>query len=259
MKLIRGWSCTCANGAGELVERLAAEIARALRAAEGDAALRAGLAAHGIARVADGRRRFRWWWLLLLPGVAALALTCVAVAVGVARGDLWLLPGSGPYRAISPAEARVMESARRDVFPNDVREDLARHAGSRVVWAGVARRLSVQRVGADTVLYLELEHRYFDWIEDHGAQREWYFLSPRGEGRFAAAWALPPGSERYARESLHEGDLFIVYGTQMEVRDGVIGFGRTAYLRPIARREWRDDVMDYGRPGTPTRHLRVAF
>src|SRR5260370_14100764 len=114
---------------------------------------------------------------LLLIGVAALTTGCPALA-----------PGSRAYRPLPQWEAKLYPQARRDVFPNDVREKPDAFTNTLVVWTGVITNIAFFNDGSSRVVRFTADHHYFDWIEDISIQRERFFLSSRGEGLFAAAW-----------------------------------------------------------------------
>lgn len=140
-----------------------------------------------------------------------------------------------------------MRAARRDVYPGDVLQHLEEHAGHTVAWAGVIRAFTVSEEAGQRVVRLDVEHRYFDWIEDHGIQPERFFLSPRGEGTFRVAWPAPPRDRGERSVLIHVGDMLVSYGRPSVVRDGVVGLHPVVYVRLIARRFYADNVLDYGR------------
>ncbi|MFC2071362.1 hypothetical protein ACFLUU_01405 [Chloroflexota bacterium] len=82
------------------------------------------------------------------------------------------------------------DKADRNIYPDDVRNDLANYKFSTIAWSGIVKQAEVLKVEGGTVFYFTLEHHYFDWIEDFGIQRETLFLSPRGEGLFMTSWGL---------------------------------------------------------------------
>ncbi len=190
--------------------------------------------------------------VLLGALLAVPAACCVASVVGVVRSGGMIGSGSRGYRPGSPREEAAFAATSRDVHPRDV------GGAVEVAWAGVIRALEVDDFADRIELRFVLEHRYFDWIEDHGAQRERYFVSPRGEGLFAARWPMV----REARAELHEhvrvGDLLLVYGPASR-GGGRLAVDSPRYTRLVPPELWRDDVFDYGRRGEPTRTLRTAM
>jgi hypothetical protein len=180
--------------------------------------------------------------------LAALAFLLPSAA----RGQF----GSQEYRPTSRGEREVANRAQRDVYPQDVRDSLARYAAVVVVWPGIIRQID-SVVGMDSVR-LVLEHHFFDWREDHGCQRELYFLSPRGEGLFAMTWANF-ARDRSARNPV-VGSLVIAYGTPVAV-DTTAGQS-TVSLSPLAvnvidRGLYRTDAFSYGRGFSDFQLLKV--
>jgi hypothetical protein len=184
----------------------------------------------------------------------ALALLIAAGCVGLGglaqvlrkRG---LAPGSRPYEPVSARESAFFTRAARDVYPDDVRHDLDRYRKTLVSWAGVVRSFQVSKEDDATVLRFDVEHRYFDWIEDVGLQKARYFLARKGEGAFRAAWSMAHEAFRAASKELHEGDMLVVYGYPAEIRGEVVGLFPTEYVRLIGAELYDDGRLDYGRRG----------
>lgn len=51
--------------------------------------------------------------------------------------------------------------------------------------------MGIDREVQPALMHLEIDHRFFSWKID-GTSRQ-YWLSPRGEGRYAARWPMQPG------------------------------------------------------------------
>ncbi|MEM1261042.1 MAG: hypothetical protein AAGH76_01470 [Pseudomonadota bacterium] len=160
------------------------------------------------------------------------------------------------YRPVSEWEQRYFDVATFDVFPDDVRSSPSQYSDSILAWAGVVDSWSIDESTDPELLHLEMDHRFFSWAMDVGTQQFW--PSPRGEGRFIARWPNPGWSLEELRENIRVGDLFIVYGTAQQVQaDGTVDFGQAEYVRLIPQEQFRDDRIDYGRPGEPTKVLDV--
>ncbi|WP_437911976.1 hypothetical protein WME73_31695 [Sorangium sp. So ce302] len=181
----------------------------------------------------------------------SLAVGCVGFAglAFLARSGRLpsLAPGSRPYRPVSDQEAAVFDRATRDIHPDDVRGSPDRYGKTLVAWAGVLRSYKVSKENDATVLRFDIEHRYFDWIEDSGLQRARYFLSPRGEGTIRAAWSMPLEAFESIPEKIHEGDMFVVYGYPADVRGQIVGIFPTEYVRLIQADLYTGRQLDYGR------------
>ncbi|AUX31828.1 MULTISPECIES: hypothetical protein [Sorangium] len=182
----------------------------------------------------------------------SLAVGCVGFA-GLAfmarSGCLSLLaPGSRPYHPVSEREAAVFARATRELHPDDVRGNPGRYGKTLVAWAGVLRSYEVSKESDATVLRFDIEHRYFDWIEDIGLQRARYFLSPRGEGPFRAAWSMPIEAFESVSKQVHHGDMLVVYGYPAEVQGQIVGIFPAEYVRLIPAEGYTDRKLNYGRP-----------
>ncbi|MDO9020853.1 MAG: hypothetical protein Q7V43_28270 [Myxococcales bacterium] len=189
--------------------------------------------------------------MLLGALLAAPAACCVASVVGVIRSGGMFAPGSRGYRPGSPREEEAFAATRRDVHPRDV-------GAVEVAWAGVIRAFEVDDLADRVELRFVLEHRFFDWIEDYSVQRERYFVSPRGEGLFAARWPMPREARAEVRDHVHVGDLLLVYGPASRT-GGRLAIDPARYVRLVVPGLWRDDVIDYGRDGEPARTLRTPM
>jgi hypothetical protein len=184
----------------------------------------------------------------LLLGIVALMSGCPG-----------LVPGSRAYRPLPQWEATFAAQARRDVFPNDVRQKPGEFTDTLVVWTGVITNIEFFNDGTSPVARITAEHHYFDWIEDFSVQRERFFLSPRGEGAFAAAWRVESPTEQTFIAQFAVGDMLIAYGNPSLIHGSVVGLSPTQNLRAIKPQWYRTDILDYGRPGEPSRILKTAW
>jgi len=147
------------------------------------------------------------------------------------------------YRPVSAEEEKIFKSARRDIFPNDVRAQLDQSRDQMIAWTGIVKRIDVKSDGDQISANILFEHHYWDWIEDFGTQVQRAFLSPRGEGLFQCA--IASGETKSFSEK--EGDLAIVYGTPERVADGGTVLLRCYGVRSFGRSYYATDVWDYGR------------
>lgn len=138
---------------------------------------------------------------LLLAGVAIFTSGCPGIG-----------PGSRAYRPLPQWEAKFSVQARRDVFPNDVRQHPDSFTNTLVVWTGVITNIEVFSNVSPRVVRFTAVHHYFDWIEDISIQRERFFLSPRGEGAFAAQWIDETPADQKFVGQFAVGDMLIAYG-----------------------------------------------
>ena len=184
---------------------------------------------------------------VLLVGAAALTCGCPG-----------LVPGSRVYRPLPQLEAQFFAQARRDVYPDDVRQRPDGYTNVLVAWTGVITSIDYFNDNRSRVVRFTAEHHYFDWVEDFGLQRERFFVSPRGEGAFAAAWRVDAPEDQKFVKQFAVGDLLIAYGYPSMIRSNVVGLYPTENLRAIKPRWFRMDILDYGRPGEPVKMLKTA-
>jgi hypothetical protein len=179
-----------------------------------------------------------------------------ALAVGVrpAAGQA----SSNHYQPASRAEAEVAGRARKDIYPRDVKDSLVRYTSVLIVWPGIVRRVDSSARGDSVTLVLE--HHYFDWNEDHGCQRELYFVSPRGEGFFTltipAVASRSPGFT--GKPAI--GALVIAYGmpTAVDTLEGQPSVLLTARAANTIEPKWyRTDAFSYGRGLSDFQLLKV--
>ncbi len=167
-------------------------------------------------------------------------------------------PSTRPYRPLPGPETLETARARRDVFPDDVRAQPGAFETTVVAWPGLLRESVVTETEDGFLVESEVEHRFYDWLEDFSVQRETIFLSPRGEGRFHVAWRLrrkaPGATIEDVREAVAPGHMVIVYGEPTSV-DGDSVVLQYRYLRIFDPQTFRTDVFDYGRPGGSIRWL----
>lgn len=179
--------------------------------------------------------------------IVAAVLVPIACCVGTMAAMALHAPHSNHYAAVSPREAREMARASRDVYPDEVRADLAGHR-AELAWAGLLRSMEFIGDREHPAIRLTIEHHYFDWVEDHGAQRELYLLSPRGEGTFRCTWPIDPSWDHEAmRREGPPGSLMVVYGTPERLDGAVVDLGQAAYVRSLPPFLVTTRALDYGR------------
>ena len=190
-----------------------------------------------------------------LRSIAAVLLlaSCTAAHCG------GLLPGSQAYRPLPRWEAGFFDQARRDVFPEQVRKDPAAFADTLVAWVGVIVSIEYHGEGESRSARITAEHHYFDWIEDASVQRAKFFLSPRGEGRFAPCWGVADPRDQKFIDQFAVGDMLVAYGHPSVIQPELVGLSPTLNMRAIAPSLFRTDVIDYGRPGEPSRLLKTPL
>ena len=177
--------------------------------------------------------------------MVVIALTAVLVACPA--------PGSRSYQPISDWERAEFERADRSIYPDDVRNDIAKYQSTVVAWTGIIKDVKVFQVEEGFDLYFLLEHHYYDWIEDFGIQQERIFLSPRGEGLFTTRWEVVAETTQAEISDMTEvGKLVIAYGEPWEVGNNSIIAAEASYIRPIGREWYTTEKLDYGRLNEPS-------
>lgn len=171
-----------------------------------------------------------------------------------------IAPHSRFYQPISDWEKNEFINAKREIYPDDVRNNIDMYKDSLVVWPGIIQEYKTIQHNDKIELEFLFEHHYYDWIEDFSIQKAKIFLSPRGEGLFKASWFLNKDAEMGQIESLATpGNMGLVYGVPQELlNDGTIVL-KCTYLRGIEKQWYRTDVMDYGRKGEEVKILNVPM
>ena len=175
--------------------------------------------------------------------LAALALTALSGCCCAGGGPL----EPTPYCPKTEAEAALFSAARRDVFPDDIRENLKAHEAETVLWAGILRKVEIE---GRTVI-LSIEHHYFDWVEDRGDGLA--ALSPHGEGTYECLLELMSAedAENYRARPPPPGRMMITYGVPAGLTS--TGVVRLRCRRLVSFKEGRfsTELLDYGREGPP--------
>ena len=189
-----------------------------------------------LCRVTPVMKRF------LLPAAVLALFGCV--------------PHTRMYRP-SPSEEVAFKACRRDVFPDDVRESFDKYQTVPLAWASIIKHVDVKETDSHVIVRMRAEHHYFDWLEDHGVQEEIYFLSPRGEGEFVAEFRIKkPVPVDALTRSVQPGRMLIAYGTPTRLEGRLIHM-KAGFISTYGQRMFRTDILDYGRPGQPTKRLKV--
>ena len=202
--------------------------------------------------IGDGRRRRE----ILVTARTFIASLLAVTIVGLAACAVY---SSKPYAPLSPAGQEAYKTARKDIYPRQVKQNPARYGDDTIAWAGIVKDVQSFQSDYGPAIRVLIEHRYFDWIEDHGAQPETYFLSPRGEGEFMIivkpekqfgeqeiAQLIPAGTMAIAVGKIH------VKAAQDKTRPLAL---LTQYFQFIDRKHYRTDVFDYGRENEPIKKV----
>ena len=163
------------------------------------------------------------------------------------------------YKPASDWEREAMNKASFDIYPNDVRNDIETHTKSKVAWAGIIKSYIINEAVSPIKVDYILEHHYFTWAMDGTTRKFW--LSPRGEGDFTATWQFQEGmTAENIKENVKVNDLMITYGVPNSVSESnIINLGDAYYMRLFPKESYRTDVIEYGRPGEPTKSLSLGL
>jgi hypothetical protein len=160
-----------------------------------------------------------------------------------------------PYKPVTRHERIEYRNDRGDIYPEDVRKDLAYYSKVRVAWAGII--LSNNSVGDDVDGRIRMDtvfqQHYFDWEQDEHPDGVRLLVSPRGEGNFRMRWHAvrkdPDATEDDAMKYARPGKLALVYGTPESIdADGTIVL-RYHYIRILGTGHFSATELTYGRVG----------
>jgi hypothetical protein len=163
------------------------------------------------------------------------------------------------YKPVSAWEEEAMSKASFDIFPNDVKGNIDAHKNSKVAWAGIVKSYEIDESTSPKQIIYKLEHHYFSWAIDGTTRQFW--LSPRGEGIFTARWPFQEGWTEYTvQENIKINDLIVTYGIPKSITtENYIDLGEAYYMRLFPSQSYRTDVINYGRPGEPTKPLSLGL
>jgi hypothetical protein len=180
-------------------------------------------------------RTSRWLELLL---VAAL------VGCGTRAGDY-------PFQPRDAGEERAFAAARKDIFPTDVRADLANYRETLLLWSGVVVASAVREQAGQKVLLALFEHHYWDWMMHLGPHGHMAYVSPRGKGMFQCV--SPAENLRLGEEALPLSNLAAVYGVPTAVNEQGVVILRCVLIRTGEHDAYTTKQWDYGRAWALTR------
>jgi hypothetical protein len=158
---------------------------------------------------------------------------------------MFFLTCSLNYKPASDWEKREFENARFDVYPEDIRENLAEYKTTEVAWAGIIQVSERYENPNSQEFALLMEHRYFDWKPTYRNSNIIYHPSASGEGLFQTSWFLKKDadldfySELYAPEN-----LALVYGVPDTVINDVV-FLKCKYIRIIKKGDFFPEYYNY--------------
>ena len=159
----------------------------------------------------------------------AFAVALLVTLASTLGGCPPLASGSRFYRPAQPADATVLSSARRNVFPDDVRA--GRAGAGPVAWAGVIERVDEADVGGTNVWDLYVAHHFrCRGVKSDGPQTD--MTADANRPRFIPTAAA--------------GDMAMVVGEPIRVGDAGVVHLRCLYLDVRPKAYYSTDRWDYG-------------
>jgi hypothetical protein len=161
--------------------------------------------------------------------------------------------GIEPHRQYQPAselEDEFYKKIDKNIWPDDVRNDINLYRNSRIAWVGVVDSFTTDFSNPEhKVIILYVKHHYYNWIEHTGSNKKLINLSPGGEGYFVCYYML--GNEIDPINFVMEfvGEVIISYGSPIGIVDNDFIEMSTDYLRIVDKEDVNLDFLDYGRGG----------
>jgi hypothetical protein len=153
------------------------------------------------------------------------------------------------YQPVSQWENQFYQIINKNVWPDDVRENIELYKNTLVGWVGIIKKFITDENNDEyNIIGFYIKHHFFDWIEDFGMGNKPIRLSPDGEGYFVCYYYVKKDFDINELTKDVIGDCIINYGNPTEIDDGVIILS-TEYLRIIPKIYVDPDWIKYGRNG----------
>lgn len=159
---------------------------------------------------------------------------------------------SARFEPSSPTGIVALANSKKNIYPKQVFENPDLYRNEFVAWAGIVKEINLFESRSGPAATILVEHHYFDWIEDHGGQREQFFLSPKGEGNFGIVLG-PTEFDKDIKVRIPIGTMVVAIGKTKVMSDAARKqlYVLTEYRQFIDKKAYRMDVYDYGREGEP--------
>jgi hypothetical protein len=160
-----------------------------------------------------------------------------------------------PYHPVTRPEKIEYRNDRPDIYPEDVRKNLAYYSKVRVAWAGIILSNNATEEDVDGKIRMDtvFVHHYFDWTQDDHSDGVRLLISPRGEGLFRMRWSVSrrdrDATDADAMKYAAPGKLALVYGTPESVDDDGTIVLRYHYIRILGPGHFSANELTYGRLG----------
>jgi hypothetical protein len=145
------------------------------------------------------------------------------------------------------SEWEMQEYSQTDfqVYPNQVRRDLANYKSTRIAWVGIIQESEFYENPDNYEVILLLEHRYFDWAADYSMTKSKYVVSTQGDGLFQTSWRLKKDADLdYFMDRFGKGNLAIVYATPDTVINDIV-LVKSRYIRILDKSEFNATESNY--------------
>jgi hypothetical protein len=184
----------------------------------------------------------------------------VSLVLLIVSGSASAVPSTREFTPESAEKQAIFQQARKDVYPKQARQHPERYAHDSIAWAGIVKDTELFQSKFGPAVKVLIQHHYFDWLENHGAQPEVFFLSPRGEGEFMIIIRPDEGlSNNQVRQLIPAGTMVVVvgrlYARSAQFKDKPLAV-ITQFFQFLDKKRYRTDVFDYGREGEPIKRVQ---
>jgi hypothetical protein len=141
------------------------------------------------------------------------------------------------YQPASEEEKQIYLNINKNIWPDDVRQDIEKYKNMLVGWVGIIEKVTVDYSNNDHyILGIHIKHYYYDWIEDFGVGYKPIKLSSEGEGYIFCNYYMKrdwdPEVIRILADDILD-DCAILYCSPLEIiEDGIVNV-TVKYLRTI--------------------------
>jgi hypothetical protein len=154
-------------------------------------------------------------------------------------------PHSSIYRPSAERLRAYDEQADRWFFPDDVRRDPDAASQKKLLWTGIIREQTRVSTPRGDAIEFRVEHHYWDFVLDYGAQLAHAFLSPRGEGSFVVR--VSANELEADPKNFREGWMLLAWGSPHGVLpDGTVRLDMQA-SSGFPPGFFSTEMWDYGR------------
>lgn len=177
------------------------------------------------------------------------------VLVIVLTGCTSMLPHTKKFEPGGPQEKMYFDLSDGTIFPDDVRKDPKKYSKVIVSWTGVIESVEFDEASNDdtkSFWIFRAKHHYYDWLLDYSIQREKFFLSPKGEGKFTVIvpvkkyGANAENFKKQVLESFAKGDMIVAYGTPDKVENESIRLSN-GFANSVPARYFSTKYLTYDR------------